>query len=395
MYWLILICAIVGTFLYDISNYSKGKDLLFKILLILVIVASAFGYMLGSDSPYYQSVFENEVPTIWKFNFKNFNSIDSSFNIGFTLFMSLCKSIVPSFYFFKLVYACILNITIFSFFKKNTDKLFMAILFYLMQGALYFNFEILREALAICVFIWSIPYFENKKWGKYLLFCALAFSLHVSSVIMLFVPLIQLIKVGNIKSSIIVSVIVIILLYMGLQFGQSIKPIMQVFDAALDMNHAEYYLNSEKYGSKDSITISIPVFLFDVVLPIIMLYIIPRKRGVKGYYSFVLLLPILVILANLVGVFYRFSNYLMVFRVIFYVEIFEYLSIYYFKKMGLAGIAFITVSLLYLGIIFKLNELSYNEFGNRSIDRYYPYASIFQDSSNPARRYHQQRVIIY
>lgn len=395
MYWLILICAILGTFLYDISNYRKGKDLLYNLLLILVIFASATGYMLGSDSPYYQAVFEDEVPTIWSFNVKAFTSIDSSFNIGFTLFMLFCKSIVPSFYFFKLVYACIINITIFSLFKKNTDKLFMAILFYLMQSALYFNFEILREALAICVFIWSIPYFENKIWRKYLLFCALAISLHVSAVVMLFVPLIQLIKVGSIKSSIIVSLIVIVLIYIGSQFGQSIKPIMQVFDAALDMNRAEYYLNNEKYGSQDTLLISLPVFLFDVVLPIIMLYIIPRKRGVKGYYSFVLLLPILVVLANIVGIFYRFINYFMVFRVLYYVEVFEYLSIYFFKKTGLAGVAFITVCLLYLGIIFKLNELSYNEYGNRSIDRYYPYASIFQDSSNPARRYHRQRAIIY
>ena len=395
MYWLILTWAIVGTYLYDIREYRQGKDVLYKLLLILVIVASAFGYMLGSDCPYYQSVFEDEIPTVWKFNFRAFNSIDSSFNFGFTLFMSLCKSIVPSFYFFKLVYACILNITIFSFFKKNTNKLFMALLFYFMQNALYFNFEILREALAICVFIWSIPYFENKKWGKYLLFCALAFSFHVSAVVMIFVPLIQLIKVGSIKSSIIVSFIVIVLISVGSQFGQSIKPIMQAFDVALDMNHAEYYLNSEKYGSQDSISISIPVFLFDVALPIIMLCIIPRKRGVKGYYSFVLLLPVLVILANFVGVFYRFSNYFMVFRVLFYIEIFEYLSICFLQKSGLAGIAFITVCLLYLGIIFRLNELSYNEYGNRSIDRYYPYASILQDPYDSARQYHQQRSVSF
>lgn len=390
MYWVILAFVMFGIFKFDLGVSQvnlKGRDWLYYIVLILVILASAFAFRLGSDGPGYQDSFEYDVPTLGHLTQIFLNDYNTRWQPGFILMMSLCKTINPSFYFFKLVYACVLNISIFSFFRRNTSYLFMAILFYLLLYGFYFNFEIFREAMAFTVFIWAYPLINKKKWVKYYLFCIVAIMFHTSALILLFVPLISLLKIGNMTTTMIMFLATIVLIAISSQTNSIVARLLS-YSENFESGYTYYFEQSRLSKNAFSLT-KLGVWfalIVDVFMPFIMLYILPRQRGAKDYYPLIFIVALLVVPSRSYLILFRFGNYFAVFKILFYLEMFDYI-VFTISNRKQNYLIFAMVCFLYVGYFFHQDNFHINEWGMRGIDRYYPYTSIIDKNTNTMHEY--------
>lgn len=374
MYWLILACVIIGIVVYDNNNKRNGRDFLYYTTLVLVVFTSAFAYRLGTDAQRYQDTFESFVPTIFDIGGTK-NARNFGWQPGFFYLLSLCKTIIPSFYFFKFVYASFINFTIFSFFRKNTKHVFLVLLFYLLLQGFYFNFEIFKEALAICVFIWAYPCIEKKRWLNYYLLCFLAFSFHMSAIIIFFVPLFQIIKLGT-KQMLIIMIAGTVTLIIMSEVLLSVAGNILALNEQLNAEYSGYLLDDFYTTNRFSLTnlTTWMTLLLDVFMPIVMLYVLPKNRIYKDYFPIIVIAVLLIIPAKSILIVYRFTNYFFVFRAVFYIEVFDYLSKRYISKRNFF-LSLVVVCFIYVGYFFYRKNFTMSEYGFRAIDLYYPYVS--------------------
>ena len=377
MYWILLVIVIFGILQYDFSKISSGRAFLYYTTFALVVFISTFAYNLGTDGPKYQEGFESFVPSLDNFMSGLRISGERRWNIGFYVFASTCKTIIPSFYFFKFVYALIVNGSIFAFFRKNTNHFFLAVFYYLLLQGFYFNFEIYREALAVSIFIWAYPFIEKKKLIKYYLLCTLALLFHDSAIILFMVPFFRFLKVGSKKTLIIMIIINIVLIVISAQLLDILGNVLTM-DKSLESDYSNY-LESDFYAmnrfSLSDLT-TWATLVVDVAIPIVMLYVMPREGNTKDYFPLIYIAVLLVIPAKAILILYRFSNYIFVFKALFYIEMFKFLSIKFVSRRRYYLIL-ISVLFLYVGYFFYAKNFSANYYGFRGIDRFYPYVSIF------------------
>ena len=106
---------------------------------------------------------------------------------GFTLLMCVCKSIVPNFHFFVFVCTCVNTALLFLFFRNRIENIPLAIILYLCFYGYLMSTNLMRNAIAILIFINAIKFIESRKPLPYFALCTLALSFHISS--LLYFPL--------------------------------------------------------------------------------------------------------------------------------------------------------------------------------------------------------------
>ena len=247
--------------------------------------------------------------------------------------------------------------------------------------AIYFNynFEILRESIAITFFLLSYKYFVNRLWVKYFSCFLCAFMFHESSLIMLIIPLFVLVnKLSNKQVMIMVLGIYVILMLVDL-VSLLIKIVPENFSFYMKF---QAYMESEFY-SASKVSNRLLSFFASVFFPFVAFYVLRKYSGNKQFSIIILLSIIFNILTLSVFIFYRFSNYILLPLSIAYLEVFSLVS----KKfiLGKNRLA-LFVPILSIYLIYKVDNVYFsgkeNELGLRFYDRYYPYTFIFDNGKS-------------
>ncbi len=96
---------------------------------------------------------------------------------------------------YAVYFAIIAFIQVFFFFYAFKDEryLFPFLVFFLFTNGEWLNWmNVIRQALAMCIWIFSIRYIEDKKIGKYLFWCIVAFLFHRSAIVLIiFYPILK------------------------------------------------------------------------------------------------------------------------------------------------------------------------------------------------------------
>lgn len=187
IYLIVLILLLVPVIRYDLLAKSDGKEYVwyYSLLFIFVMVAG-LRYRVGGDTLVYMSGFDS-FPTLGELIYFDFDRAE--YNPLWYVFVGFSKSINDSFTCFQIVHALVVNITFFHFFKKYCPRYyFSAILVYFFAYFCYFNMEVLREVLCICMLLWSVDLLLKKRFLWYYLVCAIAFQMHFSAILMVFLP---------------------------------------------------------------------------------------------------------------------------------------------------------------------------------------------------------------
>lgn len=199
-------CIII--FGYILTFFSRKKSEITKSVLIFIFILIIFFGLRGfvqTDCLNYINIYER-IPNLWNLN--TYNQQSESIEYGFLIYTSLIKSIYPDFHLFVFINT-IIDVIIFTwFFKRYSSFIILSWIVFFIFSGLVIELNLYRNVKAICIFLLSLPYIEQRNFSKFFIlwFCAIMF--HVSAIFYLptyfilmknwgrFVPIIMLIAVN-------------------------------------------------------------------------------------------------------------------------------------------------------------------------------------------------------
>ena len=371
---------------------------MYVVICVFLILIVGLRYRIGGDSIDYENEF-NRIPTLVHLGSFRFESI--RWAPGFTLFMIISKSLYPDFTMFQLLHATIVNSIIFWFILHNTRNKFIAICIYYISMYLYFNVEVLRESLAVCMFLLAWPFFRKGQWLFYYLMVIGATFFHVSALFTFLLPCLAIPGVRNLfrlgyKTIFILIILFGISLYIGERFFSMIK--------LLSMNEtinerADVYGKSTTFGFMVlNVMGMLEAMLKDILIPVLALWFfrltMKNKEGTDEYKAFrkmeILIMANIYISTVALSIIMvsRFSNYLNLF-------VYVMIASCFFQKVELKKKKRkVRLSSLYWSFIFLVVTSVYmkgyfgNTYGSSTNKRYmlyYPYYSVLDPQEDPRR----------
>ena len=382
MVYLIIILILFSLTIYYDANGKKPNDLsIYWGICVLLIVFLGIRYHVGGDTIGYMKIYKT-VPPLFdiSWNYLYMTSHDLKYGIFWLLTCSFCKIFTDSFTMYQFFHALVVNIVIFSFIKKYGNLKFTNLLFYFCLYFLYFNTEILRESLAVCVFLANFKAFKEKRWVKYYLGVIIAIQFHLSASILLILPLMNFTNKLSYRDILIsFSIITIALPLLRnpiIHFSSSLTD-----DIVLKLKIINY----------TNYTASIKGIIFalslKVLFPLLILYIDEKILGIKTDFRVLFLSFIMFsILAIYFTPFSRFVNYIIP---VYYLYLTEFLARIYKAKQfrqlrqPIVSIFFIIIFLPNIYVYFK--NTSERTEGTRYYRRYIPYYTVFSKKEDDKR----------
>jgi len=256
IYLIVFIYLLVFVVKFDINKKEEGADFTYYTVLVVFIAIAGLRYKVGGDSLVYYETFK-EIPLL--FDLFDYDFSETRYDPLWIILSSLSKSIIDDFAFFQFLHAIIVNVIIFRFIKQYTVYRFTAIFLYFSGFYLYFNMEIMREILAICVFLLAYPCYRDKKWFQFYIYAIIAFLFHSSAMILFLFPLFRYLKMNLIGISIILG-----FFYISLFFEAILK--LGLFAARI----------TDKYDFYSDISLNffgiLYAFIFYCFIPILIMY---------------------------------------------------------------------------------------------------------------------------
>ncbi len=383
IYFIILILFLIIAYIYDINKVRQGKEFLYLIELFILISLAAFRYRVGGDSLAYEDDYKN-LPTfseLMKFGFS-----DMQYQPLWYILNALTKSVSNKFFFFQLIHAIIINSCIFIFINKYCIHKFSFIVFYFIFLYPYFNFEILRESIAIVIFLFAFPLIQEKKYLKYYLLNVLSFLFHPSALFLFIVPILYFLFKSNINFLKLFFVGIIIILFSSIIVTTLIDrlPLNMFILAKL-----------EGYTSLEININGIILGLFNL-LPVIGILCLLKKIPINNpnINAIMSIYFILALLSFIVEGSYRLLNY---FNIFFYMILTDYIiydigkihnTVKIYRKGVYKGLQlFIILCIIINKGYYYTRDMSMYNYGEEAYfyNRYVPYSSIFDHNKDHRR----------
>lgn len=175
-YFIILIYLIFLVFWFDIREKTDYKKTNYYILLIIFILFAGLRYRIGGDTMTYMYNFDTVMVDLNKLTLSDLT--ETRYQPLCVLLFSLSKSCGDNFFVFQIIAAAITNISIFNFFSKVCTKYFTSITIYFICNYIYFNMEIMREAMALSMLLYGFLALGENKFVKFYLFVLFAYLFH-------------------------------------------------------------------------------------------------------------------------------------------------------------------------------------------------------------------------
>lgn len=404
IYIIVFILMLAGVYAFDIRGYRKMYSVSFWLFFAALVIIAGLRYRIGTDSIIYEAEYE-DFPRLWELGKYKFDSI--RYEPGFILFASLPRSISSDFTLLQFFHAIIINLVVFWFILKNTRNRFLCLtLYYLI---LYFNLntQVLRESLAVAIFLLSWPFFRDGKWIQYYLLIILAFFFHSSALLLFVLPVFLLPGIRELfvlgKRTVIIALGILVVGYYIQQRFSEVFSLMAVTERMMDK--VNNYVGTEYSSGKLSI-VGISINLMqNAVYPLVAIYFIAKNKKsinkeqsyskkkklkrirqfdrwetmvVVGVYFLVFSIPMFI--------FGRYFNYFGMFCV-------TTVASWAFTKLRIRGKTY-RLKLVYWAIIFLpyfvLNINAYNSNANRNGTLktymiYYPYYTRLDPKMDPDR----------
>ena len=372
IYLIITIYICICTLYYDFAKKSFLKKFNFYTILTILILLSGSRYKVGGDTYNYMLIYES-LPRISEIST---TAIDiAKLQPFWILLIAAAKSIGDDFFVLQFLHAILVNSIIFYFIKSNTQHYFTGILLYAVIYYPYFNFEIMREALAVTTFLLSIKYYNNQKWIAYYAISIVALMFHYSAIILFILPIISKIKFN--KSVIIFTFFLGIIL--NQYFHNTVNSLTLNFGAASSIKDYTNYV----YTSWGLISI----LIFSIIYPACVINISESYLRIKNEYYNLLKISIFIgATSSMFFIFFRFLNYFTPLLILLLGEILH--AIFRRKNLkrvrGLAVFfAFILILTIHCWRYFSSTS-NYVE-NTRWYSHWYPYHSIFDEKTDPIR----------
>ncbi len=265
-----------------------------------------------------------------------------SSELGFAWTCIIIKSILDNYHFFIFVLTIIDLWLLFEIFKRYAKRNIALMFFFFVVFYTPSEFDLLRNIKSILLFYFSLKYFFEKKYLKYILINLIGLSFHTSSIIYLFISII-IFRPLNRKLIFLLFILgnVLFLKQEGI-FTLIFEKISSIYDIGIYQVLFDSYLNSDKFSSQYGISFGyVERFIsFVLVYKYYNLIVLKNKElypVVNLFYFFVfinLYFSDLTIVVERIGNLFRFSY------VILCPIIYESINLRFLKK---AYISFIII----------------------------------------------------
>lgn len=187
-YLIPLLIAAISLALYDTELLQRGRRIVFWCLFVYTSLLFGLRDMIGYDTIHLYTNAYAVYPD-WEMMMADRGTVNPSFAPAFHWLIILFKTIGAPYWLFQLTVSTFMNFAVCLFIERKLKSPFTAMLLYLGCMALTINIEILRQGMAIGVFLLSYGLLERRRWVSYYLCVLLACMFHMSAVLLLFLPL--------------------------------------------------------------------------------------------------------------------------------------------------------------------------------------------------------------
>lgn len=402
IYLAVIIALLVLCYVYDYRGREEGRLLWWIVIMVVLICIAGFRFRMGTDSIKYENYYNWDQPTLSQLRPDHFQA--TRFAPLYIVLASACRSISSDFLAVQFAVSIIVNISIFRFLWCNTRHIFFAALLYFFFQFFNLNMEVLREALAVSVFLWAWPLFLKGKWLAYYALAVLAFFFHVSSIFMFLLPLFWLpgprwIFTFGPRTLIVAPLVLLSSFAISYYFFDFIQMLAITENIS---ERAEVYSKTELSGNNLNIAGAIGMLTVYAIYPLFAMYL-NRKRhetldispdNESRKLDMMTLMSVYIALFTVgISIFLRFNNYFVFFS-------FITISRCMFRPVAMTG-RFIRFNFLYwmlfilplFALQFRNSYLAdYNRSGTLKVYMmYYPYTDTFTREPD----HNRERVIQY
>lgn len=364
VYTLMLIWILSLVVVYDIYKIEIGKRFSFLITYFLFAIVAGLSFRVGIDAMRY-AVEYKEYPTLFelrRFDFGSANDDPLWVCIG-----AFFRTFFDNFIILHTFHALFVNFIIFILFWKYAKTPFICILLYFLSFYIFFNFETLRESMAVAIYLLSFDFLIKKKWLQCFLICLISFFMHSSAIFTFIIPiLLYFLRKKSLVPWFILVIFVVLI-------GKNINTVVVDILPQLALNERILYKAGVYFG-RDSIGISTGVLLKNVIFPLTILALdtlfLKEESNLTVFAKLFLLIGFL---SLIIPVFDRLLNYIIVFYVIHVANVISL----YIQKISEKSVQ--TVVLMMFILFFAIGPLSWyftidDRIGERNYNRYYPYS---------------------
>lgn len=283
----------IGLFFYfcfvsflDFFSNEKLKRFFFFISFIILVFFAGFRFDTGWDYNGYRDYYNNipsllEIPTYYD----QFSAI--YFEPGFKLFMSLLKALGIEFQGLLFITNFIATIFFFIFIRRVDNVVGyknVMVLLYFSTVFLYTNFSVLRQGIAISLWLFAIDYL-NKSSFKYTLLVLLGCLFHYSVALFLILPILMTFR-PNQSFLIFIMIASVVVYSLNIKWLQMISPLFPDFV----YSKLSHYWESERFGSARSLGFGfIEKLLFILTIVFFYFYKLKNEYIKKEFYPYVII----------------------------------------------------------------------------------------------------------
>lgn len=274
------------------------------LVIIFLYLTLLFGlrYRVGIDTLNYMKL-NDILPSLSEINVVNFFSL--GLEPFYVILTAICKEISDEFFVLQIAHAIILNFCIIIFFRRHCVNPFSALFWYAVLYALYFSTEIVREGIAISIFLLNYDNLANRNIRRYYLFSVCSILFHMSALITLIFPFCLNLRLDR-KFFFIIIIVSIIVVPCAEYFSQ-------YFTADIFADRVDKYIN---LANSNRLNFNWVIFAFArlVLLPLTILFIARISKYNDPMAAMVCVGVIFGVGSLLLEVFFsRFTNYTAIF----------------------------------------------------------------------------------
>ncbi|MXO05999.1 EpsG family protein [Flavobacterium sp. HBTb2-11-1] len=351
----------LSSIVYDVCKHNdKSAEILIFIGLYLYLTCLiGFRYMVGGDSFVYMSYF-NSISNNGMFDISWDGDGDGGFQPFFAFLFSFAKTIYPSFIFFQILHILIINTCLFYFISQRSEYRFSVLFLFLLMFYINFTVEILRESLAVMVFLFNYKNLENNKWLKYYIGVFIAVMFHLSAIFLIFLPFLKFLKL---------NITYIIVLFIALLALNQLNYLFVFFENVEKINKKVNDYSEASYGWKSTVLF----FVTRTLIPVGLLLWAKTKFNIAIKYEFLICVFGILGICSIFNtiIFTRFTNYIMPFYCIVLADI---LIPFFRLKIFTPGKLITTVTFVIMLFTYGYASFYWPE---RYYVKWVPYYSIF------------------
>ncbi len=377
MIYLFVLLFFALNFLFSDSHIKiRGViNLPLLLSLIFLILLAGFRFRVGFDTINYNRYFE-EMESLSTLNSNSF--LTDRFQPLWILLVAICKSIYPSIYILQLIISIFFNFSVFRVFSKFGLIGFFPIIIYFNTYYFFYNFEVMRESVAVSIFLFSFPYLVRRNWFQYIAFSFLAYLFHASAAVLLIIPLLSIIS-----GRIVVYVFAIMFFTFLLFFSE----LMDFFIANIDLSSSFIYFDSYIYNFTNLNIIGLVAeALGKISLPLMLYYLSMNSESKLHVFRPLLLISALIgVVAIRLPIANRLNSYFFILYIMILSDYFYHFWHMRERRIFFYACLIVAVFSFYNNLFTVSIDPNDPESRYKVVRRYYPYYHILNPKHDEIR----------